>query len=122
MATAVWDTGSFSFLTRLNYVGSWFYGDPTVTGGGDGGQCYLGPASVALATAFGGDCKVRAWRTWDLGVTYKGIKNLTVSGLLRNVGDKAAPFDPNNTTLGFNPAFHNPYGRYLQVGMTYKFR
>ena len=40
--------------------------------------------------------------------------------------DKAAPYDPNNDTeggaLGFNPTFHNPYGRYLQLSVTYKFK
>jgi len=35
-------------------------------------------------------------------------------------------YDPNQDTeggaLGFNPSFHNPYGRYLQLSVTYKFK
>jgi iron complex outermembrane receptor protein len=41
---------------------------------------------------------------------------------VRNVFNRAAPYDPNQVTLGFNPTFHNPYGRYLQFSMSYKFR
>jgi hypothetical protein len=74
---------------------------------------------------------VSSWDYFDLGVTWSGIKNLKIGALLRNVTDKAAPYDPNNDTeggaLGFNPSFHNPYGRlspavhHLQVQISQPF-
>jgi hypothetical protein len=36
--------------------------------------------------------------------------------------DKAAPYDPNQPTLGFNPTLHNPYVRYFQATVSYKFK
>jgi iron complex outermembrane receptor protein len=120
--TGVWDIQSFSFLARYNYTGRWYYGDPTgsTPGGADNGNCYL--SSTGATLRFLGECYVKAWETYDLGVSWKGIRNLTISGLVRNVRDTPAPYDPNQTTLGFNPRFHNPYGRYFQVGFNYKFK
>jgi len=87
--------------------------------------CYLGSAN-AWVVFQNGSCRVSSWDYVDLGVTWSGIKNLKIGALLRNVTDKAAPYDPNNDTegnaIGFNPTFHNPYGRYLQLSLTYKFK
>ena len=119
-ATLVWDIRDLSFLGRYNYVGKWYYGDPVTTGGADGGTCYL--SATSATRAYLGECFVSAWETYDLGVAYKGIRNLTVGFQVLNVFDKAAPYDPNQTTLGFNPTFHNPYGRYFQASISYKFK
>ena len=119
-ATLVWDVRDFSFLGRYNYVGRWYYGDPVTTGGADGGTCYLSPTSATRA--YLGECYVSSWETYDLGVAFKGLRNLTLGFQIRNVMDKAAPYDPNQTTLGFNPIFHNPYGRYFQATVSYKFK
>ena len=110
--TATHDIASWSVLTRYNHVGGWYFGEP--------GLCYL-PASNATL-AYLGKCYVSAWQTWDVGATWSGMKNLKVSLLMRNITDKPAPYDPAFTTLGFNQAMHNPYGRYLQVSLNYKFR
>jgi iron complex outermembrane receptor protein len=126
--TGTWDWRAFSFLGRYNYTGGWDFGEPTqliggVTSTGPFG-CYLGSANAWVV--FNNGCRVSSWDTFDLGVTWSGIKNLKIGALVRNVTDKAAPYDPNNDTeggaLGFNPTFHNPYGRYLQLSLTYKFR
>jgi iron complex outermembrane recepter protein len=123
-ATATWDYRAFSFLTRYNYTGSWYYGEPTqVTSGVTSSgplQCYLSSTSATIA--FLGRCYVEANETWDVGVSWTGIKNLKVGLLVRNVTNKAAPYDPNQITQGFNPTFANPYGRYLQFSIGYKFR
>jgi iron complex outermembrane recepter protein len=123
--TATWDTGPWSILGRYNYVGGWYYGEPTSVD--DQGNlisgplsCYLGSTSATLA--FLGRCYVEAFETWDAGVTWTGFKNLKVGVLVRNLTNKAAPYDPNQTTRGFNPTFHNPYGRYLQFNVSYKFK
>jgi iron complex outermembrane receptor protein len=119
VATAVWEIRSMSFMARYNYVGRWKYGD------NDFG-CYNPTRAAASPTrAFlGGDCYIPEWATYDLGASYKGIRNLTLSLLVRNVLDTAAPYEPNTsyTSLGFNPNLYNPYGRYLQVGLSYKFK
>ena len=122
--TGTWDYRAFSFLARYNYTAGWNYGEPTqvVTGQTIAGNlgCYL--ASTSLTLAFLGECAVSSHETWDLGVSWTGIRNLKVGLLVRNIFDRAAPFDPNQTTLGFNPTFHNPYGRYGQLSVSYKFR
>ncbi len=121
VGSVLWDTGPFEVLGRWNYTGQWYYGDPTVTGGGGAdGKCYLVPTSATLAAL--GECYVHAWETYDLGVAYKGIRNLKVGVLVRNIFNRAAPYDPNQTTLGFNPTFANPYGRYMQASVTYTFK
>jgi iron complex outermembrane receptor protein len=119
-ATLTWSKNDWSVFTRYNYVGEWFYGDPATTGGADGGKCYLATTSLTLAHL--GHCYVESWGTTDIGVNFKGIRNLSLTLVVRNVEDKAAPYDPNQTTLGFNPTHHNPYGRYMSVSANYKFK
>jgi iron complex outermembrane receptor protein len=109
-ASLNWEYQNWSALARVNYVGGWKYGDRE-------NGCY-----DPLFEDFDAGCYVKSWHTLDLGVTYRGIRNLTIAGIVRNVNDKAAPFDPDNTSLGFNPSFHNPYGRYFNVALTYKFK
>ena len=122
--TGTWETGAWSLLTRYNYTAGWDYGEPTQLVGGVTStgpfQCYLGATSLTLA--FLGRCHVEAFETWDVGASWTGIKNLKVGVLVRNVTNKAAPYDPNQPTLGFNPTFANPYGRYMQLSVSYKFR
>lgn len=116
VGTVLWDIRSWTFLARYNYISRWMYGD------NDNG-CYIS-ATSATFRLLGSQCYVSEWATGDLGVTYKGIRNLTLSLLVRNVTDRAAPYDPNtaNTTLGFTPSLYNPYGRYWQAGLSYKFK
>ena len=114
-ATVDYTTADWSVFARLNYTGGWDYNDPTVTSG-----CYLGATSATRV--FLGQCKVRPWQTLDIGGRYNVTKALTVSGVIRNVENKNAPYDPNQTTLGFNPTYHNPYGAYGSFTVTYKFK
>ena len=110
--TATWDYQDFSVLGRYNYTGKWFYGDP-VSG------CYLSAATVA---AIGGQCEVDSFTTVDASVTYTGFKNLTISLLARNIGSRDAPYDPGQTTLGFNPTFHSAQGTNYVFSVGYKFK
>jgi len=127
-ATATWDYGTWSFLGRYNYTAGWNHGEPTTVVNGDRVPgplgCYLNPSNaVAAATlAFLGGCAVSSWETFDVGASWTGVRNLKVGMLVRNVMDRAAPYDPSQPTLGFNPTFHNPYGRYLQFSVSYRFR
>lgn len=118
--TATWDFRALSLFGRVNHVGEWYYGDPVTTGGADGGTCYL--SATGVTRAFLGRCFVESWETYDVGVRFTGIRNLTLGLTVRNVMDRHAPYDPNQTTLGYNPTFHNPYGRYFQASISYRFR
>jgi iron complex outermembrane recepter protein len=115
VGTVIWDIRSWSFLARYNYIGRYMYGD------NDNG-CYLSPTGATFR--YLGECYVKAWETYDVGVTWKGIKNLTLSALVRNLKDSPAPYDPYSSSLtrGFGAALYNPYGRYFQVGLSYKFK
>ena len=105
----------WSTFLRVNYTGGWDYGDPTVANG-----CYLAPTSATLA--YLGQCKVKPWTTIDIGGSVTVIKPLTVSLVIRNIENKKAPYDPNQTTLGFNPTYHNPQGANAALTATYKFK
>ena len=110
--TAEWTYQDITLLGRGNYTGKWFYGDP-VSG------CYLSAATVA---SIGGKCEVGSWATMDASVTYTGLKNVTLSLLARNIFSRDAPYDPNQTTLGFNPTFHSGQGTNFVFTASYKFK
>ncbi len=114
-ATAVYTQGDWEGFWRMNYTGGWDYGDPTAANG-----CYLAPGGATLT--FLGRCQVASLTTQDLGVTYRGFKNVTLGAVIRNIENRKAPYDPNQTTLGFNPSYHNPYGANAQLSATYRFK
>jgi iron complex outermembrane recepter protein len=114
-ATVNYAKGEWSGFARFNYTGGWDYGDPTVANG-----CYLAPTSPTLA--YLGRCQVDSLNTIDVGLTYRGVKNLGLSLLVRNIENRKAPYDPNQTTLGFNPTFHNPLGSNVTLTATYRFK
>jgi len=58
----------------------------------------------------------------DAGVTYTGLRNLSVSLQARNIFSRDAPYDPNQTTLGFNPTFHSGQGTNFALNVSYKFK
>ncbi|HYC37034.1 MAG TPA: TonB-dependent receptor [Usitatibacter sp.] len=112
-----WSRGAWGASARVNYVSGWFDG----AGGTEeeGGGCFA-PAALLLTA----DCKVKPWTTVDLGLTWSGIRNLTLGVLVRNVADKAAPYEPlaaQTTQAGFNSQYHNALGRYFTVNVNYKF-
>ncbi|MFM7459916.1 MAG: hypothetical protein ACKO15_03635, partial [Burkholderiales bacterium] len=69
-----------------------------------------------------GRCQVRSWTTIDIGTSYAGFKGFTLAAVIRNVENRRAPYDPNQTTLGFNPSYHNPLGANANVSVTYSFK
>ena len=115
---SAWTLGPWTTTARVNYTHGWFDGGNTadpVNGG-----CFRSANQLLDA-----DCKVKPWTTVDLGVTYAGVKNLTLNFLVRNVADKAAPYDAQyspTTQPGFNAQFHNALGRYYTATVSYKFR
>jgi iron complex outermembrane receptor protein len=106
-----WSYGAYSLTGRVNYVGGWVSGNSET------------PCNITTPQSYLNEyhCRIKPWTTVDLHFGYTGVKNLELRFSVRNIEDKAAPLDPNNTTLGFNPSFHNPYGRYFTISATYKF-
>jgi len=116
--SSTWAYGPFAFTGRVNYVRGWFDGQngPPEAGGG----CFFTPNQLVDA-----DCRVKPWTTVDVGVTWTGIRNLTLGLLIRNIQDRPAPFDPNfevTTATGYNAQFHNALGRYYTANVSYKFK
>ena len=140
-------TGSLNFVSGVSFIvrrdGSF---DPPVVYSGK--TCYYGNVSDpgdaanpnepvprssvgALPTATNGrdiylnrypGCGMAEWATIDVGYTYTGFKDLTLSLNIQNLGAAKAPYDPNAGYLGYNTGMHNPYGRYYTVSATYTFK
>jgi iron complex outermembrane receptor protein len=115
-AGLLWAMGPWTANTRVNYVSGWY----------DGGRSTSGDACFAATNLLlDGDCHVKPWTTVDAGFSWSGLKNLTLGLQVRNVTDKAAPYEPlaaQTTQAGFNSAFHNALGRYYTVNVNYRFR
>ncbi|CAN7179591.1 TonB-dependent receptor [Pseudoduganella sp. LjRoot289] len=71
-------------------------------------------------------CEVASWTTFGLAYSYTGIKDLTLSLNVKNILDKAAPYDPRYGTStvveGFNSQLHNGMGRNFRVTAKYAFK
>jgi iron complex outermembrane recepter protein len=68
-----------------------------------------------------GVCEQKAWTTLNLGMEYSGLKNLTVSLVVRNIQNKRPVVDPTSQTIPGNLSWNNPYGRYFVFTVNYKF-
>jgi iron complex outermembrane receptor protein len=66
-------------------------------------------------------CGQAKWLTFDVGYSYTGFKNLTLSLNIQNFTDEKAPYDPAGGQIGYNAGMHNPFGRYFTVSAAYKF-
>ncbi len=72
------------------------------------------------------NAKVKDYTTYNLSATYSGIKNLTVTGLIKNVFDTDPPFaatyDSNfGSGSSWEPRVADPRGRAFVVNVEYKF-
>jgi iron complex outermembrane receptor protein len=95
--------------------------------------CYYGVGQPSSAYQLGGlpkytnpHCEVASWTTFGLAYSYTGIKNLTLSMNIKNILDKAAPYDPRYGTStvveGYNSQLHNGMGRNFRVTAKYAFK
>ena len=92
--------------------------------------CYYGSGGAPAKQQVGGlpkftnyvdDCSVKEWTTVNVGYTYTGFKNWTLSANIRNLFDTSAPYDPRYPTEGFNTQLHNGMGRYFRLTAGYRF-
>jgi iron complex outermembrane receptor protein len=78
------------------------------------------------ATTPGKDRRVPAHQEVDVTVSWEGIKNLKLTGSVKNVFDKMPPFSWQNAAsnnysqMGF-AELYNVRGRFFQVGAEYTF-
>ena len=73
----------------------------------------------------GFDPKVKSYTVYDLTGTYTGIKNLTLTGGIKNLFDTDPPFTAHNLDFaagaGWDPRVADPRGRALTFRVNYKF-
>ena len=68
---------------------------------------------------------VKSYTLYDLSLTYTGIKNLTVTGGVKNLLDTDPPFTAHNLDFaagaGWDPRVADPRGRAFTLRLNYKF-
>jgi iron complex outermembrane recepter protein len=68
---------------------------------------------------------VKAYVTYDLQASYLGIKNLTITGGIRNIFDQDPPYTNAGGQVyfqgGYDPGYSDPRGRFFYAKATYKF-
>ncbi len=112
-----WDFSNVVTTLTANYLSSHAsYSNPEVlSAAGKAGVADCGnPINTYL-----GICRIAAYTTVDLGLTYTGIKNLRVGLVVRNIGDALPPIDPQSRPLNFG--FYSPAGRTINVNARYSF-
>ncbi|HEY0956552.1 MAG TPA: TonB-dependent receptor [Roseateles sp.] len=113
--------------TKLQLSANWSLEDWSVTLSGNhqsGFQSFDAGGSCDSTLTNGGYadlCRMKAWRTADLSVSYKGFKGTRLSATVRNLADSRPPLDPNETEVGVRGSVANAYGRYLSVNASYEF-
>jgi iron complex outermembrane receptor protein len=83
---------------------------------------YIGPYRLVLESAPG---HVSSYSQFNLNVSYTGFKRLTLYATVKNLLNRAPPFDPiwlaYPTATPYDPSLYNDEGRYVEVGATYRF-
>ena len=106
----------FSFTVAQ---GAW---SGTMTQGYTAGYRDENPTGVVPA---GFDPQVKSHTTYDLSATYTGIKNLTLTGGIKNLLDTDPPFTAHNLDFaagaGWDPRVADPRGRAFTFRVNYKF-
>ena len=113
-----------AFLTRSK--GPWITTVSQVFRSGYNDQVLPGVAAGAV-TPPDWKSRVDSYTTYNMAVTYTGIKNLRVTGLIKNVFDRDPPFaityDSNfGSGSSWEPRVADPRGRAFVVSFDYRFR
>jgi iron complex outermembrane receptor protein len=77
--------------------------------------------STLVSGGYADLCRMKAWRTLDFSVSYKGFKGMRLSATVRNLADSRPPLDPNETEVGVTGSVANAYGRFLSLNASYEF-
>src|SRR5262249_38151530 len=65
--------------------------------------------------------KVDDYHQFDLYVGYEGLQNTTLSASVHTLAAKAPPFDPAGGALPYDITQYDALGRFVTVGVKYKF-
>jgi iron complex outermembrane receptor protein len=79
--------------------------------------------AVAGYAGLGTTVKVATYDVMNAGVSYSGIKNLTLRLQVNNVFDRVPSYndESNGAQAGYNVTLTDPMGRYFRIGAQYKF-
>jgi iron complex outermembrane recepter protein len=112
-----WTTGPWTTTLTVNMLAGFQSHAPLVnlTGTGLTAAQNCGDATGTYL----GVCRVADYFTTDLGVQYRGIKNLTLRGTVRNLLNERPSMDP--LARPFNVQWYSPQGTNFVFGATYKF-
>jgi iron complex outermembrane receptor protein len=114
--TLRWDAGSWDSFIRANHT------DPISTTASDGCLNATAPTVTQQLRRAEGRCKVGRERTVDIGLTYEGIKNLTLSGTILNVTNDYNRSDGIPAAFTYwDPGLPGALGRRFRVNASYKF-
>jgi iron complex outermembrane recepter protein len=103
-----WEYRAWTFGLTGNYTRSYYVSSDPRT-----------PCRTASLLGPQGICVVSGNATADASVSWRGIKNLTITGVARNIFDKRPPLDPLARPVNFT--FHPFQSVYFTLGATYKF-
>jgi iron complex outermembrane receptor protein len=107
-----WNRGPWSVTAAQNYQGSYHDIDGTFVDRSDP-DFTIPPRDV------------KAYVTYDLQASYIGIKNLTITGGVRNIFDEDPPYSNAGGQVyfqgGYDPGYSDPRGRFFYAKATYKF-
>lgn len=93
----------------------WTFGNWTTTLGYRWQQGYLDQGETR---------KVGSYELFDIGVAYRGIKNLTLRAGIQNLADRDPPYSRQGDYfhVGYDPTYADPRGRTLTFGLQYEFK
>lgn len=83
----------------------------------------LGGYAIGRYEGLGNTVSVAPDVVWNAGVSYKGIKNLTLRLQVNNLFNRGPSFDDetSGSNAGYNPQLGDPVGRFYTIGVQYKF-
>jgi iron complex outermembrane receptor protein len=68
--------------------------------------------------------RIGDYDVWNLGFSYAGFRDWTVSAGIKNLFDRDPPFSNQNSTVqvGYDPSYGDPRGRLYWIGASYALR
>ena len=112
-----WDSGAWSAVLGNQYQSSYTDAQCDFTDTTSDADC---------EAAAGGGLKrtVSSMSIWDAQLTWKGLRNLSLTLGARNLLDTNPPKSnqQNSFQVGFDPSYYDPRGRVVYVTATYKFK
>ena len=110
-----WESGNWVSTGTMNYLSSFkTYSNPENNGPGA-----VAPDCGNKLGTFVGFCTVSEYITYDLGTEYRGIKNLSLSGTVRNLANRKPSAD--SLARPFNTTWYQPTGMNFVLGARYTF-